>query len=369
MTTIIEHDGKLYAGGSFQGGLSDLAVWDGNAWSYQMVMMGMAPRINDLHIYNNALYACGESSGFAGIVHEVMVLQGGTWNYVDEPLNGPVLALADHDGKLVVGGEFDEIGQFGGTACAHVAELVNGNWQQLADGLADPVYALHDRNGKLFAGGMIWDGQNSGFGLALLPSGAGQWAAPQYTNGSLLSTSSTGQDRVTGFGEYNGNLYICGSFNVYGSGMNNDGTHVARFIEAGEDVTGIGVVSPGPVNAIAEYGGEIVIAGAFTSVNFTLCSNIASSDLALGLFDRPAADAGIEMYPVPVKDQLTITLKEALSGSATMTIVDAAGRTVISLPWSNTDRNTVDLSALSPGTYLVRIIDADRRRTMPFIKS
>ena len=365
---LVQFDGKLYAGGQFQGGLYDLAIWENNSWTYANVMPGNWALINDLHVFNGQLHAAGEASGFPGVVHSVMVLQGGTWNLVDQSFNGSIHALGQYDGKLVAGGTFTELGQFGGTPCDHVAVLMNGSWQQLANGLPDPVNALHERNGTLLAGGLIFDGMNAGFGLALIAASDTAWSLPAFSNGSALGNASIGTSAVTGFGEHDGEVYLCGNFNVYGPWWNSDGSQAARWIDATEDVAGIAWINGTGVAAVASYGGEIVVGGEFQSANMTLCSNLASGDLTQGLEDRDAEPLRVTLSPVPVADLLTVQFAERPAEGTRLTVVDASGRTVMGPVAARDVQLTLDLGALPAGSYWLQATEAGRVQATGFVK-
>ena len=363
-----QFDGKLYAGGQFQNGLYDLAIWENNTWTYANVMLGNWALINDLHVFNGQLHAAGEASGFPGVVHSVMVLQGGTWNLVDQSFNGSILTLGEHDGDLVAGGDFTELGQFGGTPCAHVARLVNGSWEQLSNGLPDRVNALHDRNGTLLAGGLIFDGMNAGFGLALIAPSDTAWSLPAFSNGSLLGTGSMGVSAVTGFGEHNGEVYLCGNFNVFGPWWNSDGSQAALWIDATEDVAGIAWINGPGVAAVTSYNGQVVIGGEFQSANMTLCSNVASSDLIQGMLDRDAEPLRVKLSPVPVADVLTVRFTERPEEGTRLTVVDASGRTVMDPVAARDVQLTLDVGTLPAGSYWLQTTEAGRVQASGFVK-
>lgn len=67
------------------------------------------------------------------------------------------------------------------------------------------------------------------------------------------------------------------------------------------------------------------------------------------------ATAAGSFYPNPVLNTLTYQLSEG--GQAhTLTVVDLTGRQVLARTYGNTgEQNTVDLSALHAGLYLVRL--------------
>ena len=365
---MVEHNGKLYAGGIFNTGTDDLAILDNGVWTYQNVMQGMSPVIHDLHVMNNVLYASGEASGFAGTTHSVMQEQGGQWSQVGDLFYGSVLTLADNNGNLVAGGLFTELGQFGGTPCERVAELVNGAWQQLGPGLDAPVYALYDHDNVLFAGGLIFDGMNAGFGLAYYAPGSGLWMMPAFGNGSSLGNSSNPTSEVVGFAEHNGDLFLCGNFSVYGPWWNSDGSHVAQYIDSTQDVAGVAWMGGDGVWSMASHNGQLVLGGDLDYVNSTLCSNLASSNLFLGLADRTGVDHGITLSPVPAQDNLTVTFTKELPQGSTIEVVDVSGRTVIPSRTATMEKDVLDVRGLAPGSYFLRVSMQPTVGSIGFVK-
>ncbi|MCB0794158.1 MAG: hypothetical protein KDB88_05430 [Flavobacteriales bacterium] len=364
---LIEHNGMLYAGGSYQNGQHDVAVWDGTGWTYGNAFPGLGPIIHAFHDMNGTLYASGESSGFAGVTYAVHELQGAQWMPVGMPFNGSVRAFAEHDGRLVVGGLFNELGQFGGTPCEHIAELVNGDWQQLGTGIFDPVYALHDRNGTLMAGGRILEGTTAGFGLAMLEPGSTVWSLPQFSQGSALGVAIDSSAYVNSFIEHNGDLYIGGSFSVYGALWNTDGSHAAQFIDSTEDVIGVAWMAGEGVNALASLNGQLVVAGLLNSVNMTLTGNIASSELGASVPDL-GAGPGARISPVPADREITVQFEDGPTPGQPVEVIDATGKCVLQLTSSSSERLSIDVSALLPGGYHVQW-QADRLlRSARFVK-
>ncbi|MCC7501953.1 MAG: T9SS type A sorting domain-containing protein [Flavobacteriales bacterium] len=77
------------------------------------------------------------------------------------------------------------------------------------------------------------------------------------------------------------------------------------------------------------------------------------------------------LYPNPVNDQLMIRCDVEVPGNFTFDLIDVAGRTLLSKrPLSLTLGSFVqlDVSALAPGTYRLRIVTPDRTMLLPFTK-
>jgi hypothetical protein len=63
------------------------------------------------------------------------------------------------------------------------------------------------------------------------------------------------------------------------------------------------------------------------------------------------------VFPNPAENQITIELRDAISGENRLEIIDNRGQIVISLANLSKKRNQIDLSSLSPGLYWVRLSD------------
>lgn len=86
--------------------------------------------------------------------------------------------------------------------------------------------------------------------------------------------------------------------------------------------------------------------GAAQAGTFTVC---VEGDFNLGL-DGVASDPRIELFPVPVRDQLTV---QPLDGVSSLSVIDLQGRSVMSIPVNNTSTLRLDVAALAPGSYLL----------------
>ena len=66
----------------------------------------------------------------------------------------------------------------------------------------------------------------------------------------------------------------------------------------------------------------------------------------------------VEVYPNPVKDELTVSVKGRNNSSATINIVDMAGKTVQTDVISQ-DKTLINTSRLAPGMYLLKYVDSE----------
>jgi hypothetical protein len=99
-----------------------------------------------------------------------------------------------------------------------------------------------------------------------------------------------------------------------------------------------------------------------------LCSNLASSNLFLGLEDRTAVDHGITLSPVPAQDNLTVTYTKELPQGSTIGVVDVSGRTVIPSRTATIEKDVLDVSGLAPGSYFLRVSMQPTVGSIGFVK-
>jgi hypothetical protein len=71
--------------------------------------------------------------------------------------------------------------------------------------------------------------------------------------------------------------------------------------------------------------------------------------------DKKLAD-GTKLYPVPVTDVITIEMPES-SGNTRIEITDLLGKVILSKNYNSFSKESIDLSMLHPGLYIVKIIE------------
>lgn len=359
----IEQAGIVLVGGSFQGGSTDIAIWNGTAWSYSNVFQGMLPSVHALHIHNGELYAAGSVSGFVGTDQRVRKLVGMAWQDVGGNMNGPILTMASFNGDLVIGGEFVGVQVFGAqdTSVMHVARLNNGGWEQLAGGLNAAVRDLEVFNGALHACGDLFENIAPVFGLARLAAGAGAWEQlmPNLTN---YIFPGVGPSTIRTLHVADTTLYLGGDFSI-ASGLTY-GNNIARFHGLPDQFEPAATLD-NSVHDIAVHGNLVVIGGAFTSGNGTQLDHIGTFDLSTNVVEPPA-QLEFGLAPNPARE--TITLTCTTNERATLTVVDATGRVVRNEPLGSNAVRSIDVSALAPGSYSVVLNDGGLSGTKTFIK-
>lgn len=357
----------IYLGGSQMGGYGDLAHWDGAQWTYSSVFDGKSPYMGALHVHNGDVYAAGSIAGFIGVDFKVAQLVGNNWNLLPGNFTGEVKCLGSHDGQLVAGGEFDGV-QIGDPVllAQHVATYGPGGWTQLADGLDGPVFALLDDQGSLYAGGSMYANIVPLFGLARLGTGADTWEQlmPNLTDYAYSGIAPAAIRALLSDGDH---IYIGGDFGM--TQFMVEGQNLARFQGTPDSFEPLAYFNA-PVDALASnpfisdvFG--LYAAGEFTENNNDTVPYIAEAILSTGIKSPPEKTA-VSLYPNPAHDRLTVTLV-AISDNTNLELVDAQGRIVMASSIKGIS-TTLDISALVPGAYMLRIAGNTRVSPQPFIK-
>ncbi|MCC6840006.1 MAG: T9SS type A sorting domain-containing protein [Flavobacteriales bacterium] len=372
----VEYSGKIFVGGSFQGGLRDIAMWNGTSWKYGNAFPGMNPLVNALHVHNGRLYAAGSSSGFAGTDHEVRRLSGSAWVPVGGKMNGPIHAMASFRGTLTIGGSFTGTAQFGpvDSSIQHVAQLVNGGWQQLSDGLNAPVYDLEMMNAELYAGGDVYDANgNLVFGFAKHPLYGNAWEPLMDPNNPLLP--SPGYTRILTLHTVdNAAIYVGGRFS-FNYGLAHGRNFAVYHANPGVLLPSANVNKD--VLDVSTYGGRVVFGGAFTSQTVpdiifppytSVLNHIAIWSPGGDWKEAPmaAGTLSFSLAPNPAEEVLNITYAAETGG--TLLIRDAVGRVVANEAFGSDASRNLDVSDLAPGMYSVVIIDGGQVGTKTFLK-
>jgi trimeric autotransporter adhesin len=263
-------NGDVVAGGSFAGfgvpAVNGLAKWNGTNWS----LLGEAT--------NGAVYALalgpsgeliagGEFTMIGGVSASGLARwDGTTWRPFGQVVGSPVWgwsvrALATSADTLYVGGSFTSVDGLPVNSIARYNEL---GWSPLGVGLGGTVIALAGMPG----GGVVAGG-------AFYQSGPPQLLRLAHWNGetwNALGAGTTGN--VYGIAAdpaQPGRIGACGSFQAVGA----VGANVAAIWEDHDwHGTAAGINAP-IVDAISDVNGDLVIGGAFRTLDGTSASYIA----------------------------------------------------------------------------------------------
>ncbi len=363
--TAIEFNGSIYIGGSFNGGASDLAMWNGSTWSLQAVFSSKYAEVFDLHIKDGMLYAAGSSSGFAGVSFEVKKWMNNTWEFVGQSLNGPIRALDTFNGTLVCGGDFtgDMFSQ--DTTLLHVAQLNINTWQQLGDGLNGRVFDLLVADDSLYAGGDCVGEVATYFGLARMAPGATAWEPLMPNIANYMFSPLDAITHINALLDHDGRIYFGGEFNI-SVGM--DYGAMLGAYDGAPDQMRVMADMNGPVNDLDLFGNDQLVAGgAFNTNTGGTVPYVATTDLATSIPHRDLSGSQLRVWPVPASELLTVDAGVALSPSARIEVRDVKGAIVMTSAGGGTLTH-IDVRGLASGTYTLRVVDAATVRTTTFIR-
>ncbi len=223
----IDQNGALYAGGEFDtaGGqpVNNIAKWDGTSW--QPLGDGVKGGVYSTSIDamaidgNGNLYVGGEFE-IAGIVSakNVAMWDGTVWSRLgsgldDRDTGGSVRTLAvDKNGRLFAGGSFSKAGN---TTAYNLARWDGARWSKLGIGFNTVVLSLvADDEGDLYVGGQF---DALGPGGSIPVNYIARW-----DNASLSSLGSGVNGYVRDMAlDGRGNLYLAGNISAAGNNVSN----------------------------------------------------------------------------------------------------------------------------------------------------
>lgn len=105
---------------------------------------------------------------------------------------------------------------------------------------------------------------------------------------------------------------------------------------------------------------------------FTSQNSVILDATSVGISENVGGGVSAVIFPNPANDEFSMTLNTPITGSTTITLLDALGRKVSDLRPTNAVVNTgtmsFDVSSVPRGMYIVRIVDAQGRSSnMPLV--
>jgi hypothetical protein len=230
--------------------------------------------------FNGDLYMAGYSD--TNNAYYVEKWDGSSWSTVGGAFNNQVGALAAYNGNLYAGGSFTSVGGAGAT---EIAKWDGSSWSAVGGGLGGGGFygtkALISYNGSLYAAGYFTQAGSVAVG------GVAKWDGNSWSNPGGISFSGTAMV------VHNGELYIAGT-------IPNGGGHGSVEITNGSAWSGsvgdFGNYSY--VDALVEYGGDVVAGGHFGSVGGVAANSVASWN-GDGGFDSPTPTPTLTPSPTP----------------------------------------------------------------------
>lgn len=383
-----EHNGSLFFAGNFtqfNGTSSYFSMrYNGTAFTYYGTLVG-GTGFMCLGVHDNVLY--GGGGIMDGSMIGVGVWSGSAWTagpyYVNNTVN--VNALQSFGGNLIVGGAFtdpfDRIAQHNGTSYAAMGAGFDGTVNDLA------VY-----NGELYACGNITNSGSTAVGYIA------RWTGTAWVNvGSGLNGYASEME------VYAGSLYVIGSFTTAGGAS---AQHIARWNGTAWSALGSGIpyTLGGSVSSLKAIPSGLMVGGEFTDAGGTTVQNIALWDGTtfsdpgplpvdervidieyfqskvfittyvggVGAYSKIYTNSSVGVaeaspfddlyiFPVPAIGELNIAGE--VGSMARYRIMDAAGR----CRQSGQAQTRLDLGGLSPGYYVLELVNGAALRRVPFV--
>jgi hypothetical protein len=277
----------LYAGGAFTSaggvGANRVALWNGTTWA--PLGSGTSNWVYGLAIAGGDLYAAGPFSTAGGnTVRNIARWNGATWSSLaggGPELMNPGGALAGSGSDLYVGGQF--VGA-GGTAATSLARWDGSTWSlatttpgfgAASSGIYPGVRALaYSGSGDLYATGVFeFAGATPAISIAKF-DGTGWSALGAGLEGPGFANYFHGFGQALAF--YGGDLYVGGSFATAGGVTVRS---IARWNGSSFSALGSGINSTiggqYVVNALIDYNGYLYVGGSFSEAGGLPVSNIA----------------------------------------------------------------------------------------------
>lgn len=287
---------SLIIGGEFSGvggvSASGLARWDGLAWSAMLSddrnVVGLAQLAGQLIMSDAAITSIVDHGTsrelalvgnvyraveFAGVPHIAGNFQRGTgawrwgvarqvngdWHGLSPGIDNPVLAILEHQGRVIAGGEFVQIGS---VAANHVAAWDGTRWSAIGAGFDATVRALATLRGQLVAAG---DFSSSG-GVAC--DHVATWDGAAWR--PALSAAIPGS--VVAAAEYHGQLALGVQFPPVGT----EPAHFSVYLADASGLTPIAIEDTGTLSKFFVHEGRLLVGGNFASIGGFASRNLAA---------------------------------------------------------------------------------------------
>ncbi|HRN37070.1 MAG TPA: T9SS type A sorting domain-containing protein [Flavobacteriales bacterium] len=381
------YDGKLFLAGNmtrFNGLTTYFSMsYNGTSFSMHPTMLG-GSGFSCLEVYNDQLYGGGTmvQSGQAGTVQWA----GGTWAAGPISTNNTinVLSMLNWNNLLIFGGSFTvpqtRIVQYNGTTA-----------QAMGAGFDNSVLALAAFNGSLYAAGTMTHSGSTNIGYVAKWNGTG-WedvgggfnnycTAIVAHDGFLYAAgafTTAGGVAAGGIARWNGSVWqpVGGSITA-GSAMSLESTSAGLLV--GGVGMSVGTVSganallfdgsawsqlPGipPIESVLdfeEYQGRIYAVGYRPG---SAAAGHVYRNTSMGFAELDPFPA-LQAYPNPSSGQLQLAGLTSFQGR--FEVMDATGRTCLG---GGLD-NTLDVSSLLPGSYVLRILTPQGSTVRRFMRS
>jgi len=357
VVAIASYQGDLYATGYYYSGT--IYTWNGQDWV--SIMSNADGPVFELYSRDQYLYALGWFDSIGGIyAARIAKYDGNTWSAIDDTQwtedSGPLVAALLYNGELYAAGwsyiwpYFENIGRFDGS-----------DWNPLATGIIGGAHikSLCIYQNKLIIGGDFAEASGN-------PSNS----IVAWDGNDFHELGNGVDDIIIGVNDmvvYNNKLYVAGDFQTVDYGL--PAEKIA--IWDGQQWCGLGSQIEGVPNCIAEYNGELIIAGNIDSIDGVHFNKIAkwiagdyvdTCGAITGVAENIPPHQNIFISPNPFTNQTTITFqnpKFKIQNLKFQLFTTLGQKASIKYSVSENESNTIfhiDRGNLSSGVYFFQII-------------
>ncbi len=356
VSDIVRYKNEIYIAGPFykcgDKDIIGIARWNGIEWNnvggnLMPDTFGFWANGNALEVYNDTLYFLGKFDSLGSVASRgIAKWDGQSWT--DLTYNFPAaceltyaVALKHYDGNLHLAGN---LGCTPTLTEEPILKLVGQNWVTVGPGVGGDAFigTFEIYQGNLYAGG-YFSAQSGNIDNNVF-----------YTKNDIYYSMGGGTlpSSVASLFNYKNELYIVGQIDQAGA---LPVTRIAKWDGQNwypvnlsiQDASNIGTAL-----ALAEYNGQLIIAGAFVSINGIPVSDIASVDFGTTSFNTLSSNSVFTLYPNPTSNSFSIKVNDQVQIKK-LEMYNSIGQKV----YSQVDnlQQAIDVSKLSKGIYLVSI--------------
>lgn len=381
---IIRYKNKIYFGG---GGIEwvngknqyNLGVWNGTNWEYPLPQPSPANNsINDMIVYNDTLYACGNFTNFGAVTcNYVAKYDGISWHPVGDfksfmqPFDYPAQmnAIEVYNNEIYVGGAFDDATGM----VRNIAKFDGTNWVNVGTGIRqggiNSIFALEVFNNKLYMGGRFGRTQEiPGNNLVAWNGNNYEEVAVYDMNGGQINFLKQHKNKLLVTGAFI-NYGTINAFNHFFLDENNLSCATSGLEATFSNTTNLGFY------CFDFIGDSLVVAGLFKYLDTVAANNIGvitnyENNLAclyVGIKENTFGGGLIKVYPNPVKEKLNIEFSIAEVRETNLSIVNSLGQ-VVYMSNAKNQLEEIDLSSFKSGMYFLKIQNNSEQKVLKIIK-
>ena len=369
----IEYNGKLLVGGIFQSmgrsKTTSLALWDGIKWDS---LPNRAFRRNaDVAVYgflkaNNLLYIHGCFDTIAGQkAQSLATYDGASFTPIILPLDWNcnfITCMMRYKNEFYIGGNF---GTSANTTNYDILKSSGSSWVNVGGGIqgsTSSISSMEVYNDELYVAG-YFEKQSGNVGNVIMKWDGTNWHDVGW--GDMIFNASVWKLLV-----HQNKLFAFGTFNY---AADEKASKVAVF--DGSKWCMYADSLDGTIYSAAVYHDTLFIAGGFKTIsgdtdkkliaklinvdNYTNCKSVGFTEID--------ADNGLLIYPNPVQDILTVELHNSEVSTSKITFYNVLGQKIADVDQPKS-KNEIDISALFPGIYLLRVENRLGQRVYKVLK-